>query len=1059
MKIVLLGPVGAAGDDGSSVDIGGVRLRMLLARLALEGGRSVSVDTLVDGLWGADSPAEAQNALQALVSRLRKALRGAATLESVAGGYRLSVRDEDVDAHRFEELAARGRRELAGGDPDEAASLFGAALGLWRGPALADVLDAPFARAVATRLDDLRAAAAEDRFDAELRLGRYAEVLADLEAAGVERPLSERLAGLRMRALSAAGRQSDALAVYEQMRGRLGDELGVDPSAELQEVHLALLRGELATPSARTGDAPSRLPARLTSFVGRDGELERVAGMLASSRLVTVVGFGGAGKTRLSLEAATRHRAHGRGRVWFAPLAGIGPGDQLADAVLGALSSKDGRFYDGAQGLRSTPVDRLAELFEGGEAVLVLDNCEHLVEAAAELAEQLLDRLPQLRILATSREALAITGEVLCPLGPLELPAPAHELADAGDAAAVRLFVDRAVGVRPDFTLDGTTAAAVVEICRRLDGMPLALELAAAKLRSMSVDQIARRLDDRFRLLTSGSRTALPRQRTLLALVEWSWDLLDEPERILARRLSVFPGGATVAALEGVCADAALPADDVVYVLDTLVEKSLVTRSGEGEPRYRMLETVRAFAADRLVRDGDDVSLPFADHFLALAEELEPLLRTREQLRAIAGFDAEHDNMVAALRSVLDARDAARAARFVRAMFWYWGIRGMTTQFETFLAGVLDLGDALPEETRVAFGLVRSAAGAPDAEGGEAPTVAEDVDRPEVLGFHPALPLLRMSQLAGSEEERERGLQQSLRSSDPWVRASAHWGHDFVLREQGDLESGVQARYEALRGFEEMGDRWGLVMTLLPIGGHHSVRGEHDEAFAAFERAVAISDELGTEEHLLWTKSRLAMERRRTGDLEGSLRDIRAAMRQGKERGHRRVEVGMLSQLAAVYRAMGDLAPADEALDRMDALVHRLPYAEETSRDILAADRMANRLAEGAVDEARALFPRSVRGLLNGGDSDAVAGCALLLARLRALEGDAAGAATALGLTRAVRGAFDHGDPDERDLIARLRERIGEDAYTEALRRGAETPRPEAVAQISELAAPAGAGV
>ncbi|MEU9703361.1 BTAD domain-containing putative transcriptional regulator [Streptomyces sp. NPDC047981] len=1089
MRVLLLGPVGAVADDVSAeaasteatsseavstqdvwadarpaVDIGGVRLRMLLARLALEGGRPVSVDTLVDGLWGADSPAEALNALQALASRLRRALRGVATLESAAGGYRLSVRDADVDAHRFEELAARGRRELVAGHVDEAASLLGTALGLWRGPALADVLEAPFARAVAARLDDLRASAAEDRFDAELRLGRYADVLADLETAGAERPLSERLAGLRMKALSAAGRQSDALAVYEQLRGRLGEELGVDPSAELQEIHLALLRGELTAP-ARAETAASRLPARLTSFVGRERELERVAGLLASSRLVTVVGFGGAGKTRLSLEAAARHRAHDRGRVWFAPLAGIGPGDQLADAVLGALSSKDGRFYDGAQAQRLTPVDRLAELFEGGEAVLVLDNCEHVVEAAAQLAEELLDRNPQLRILATSREALAITGEALCPLGPLDVPeaadhagsadhaASADELAASADATAVRLFVDRAVSVRPDFTLDTTTVGPVVEICRRLDGMPLALELAAAKLRSMNVDRIARRLDDRFRLLTSGSRTALPRQRTLLALVEWSWDLLDEPERILARRLSVFPGGATVAALEGVCADDTLPAEDVAYVLDTLVEKSLVTCSGEGdaaEPRYRMLETVRAFAADRLVGDGDDVALPFADHFLALAEELEPLLRTREQLRAIALFDAEHDNMVAALRSVLDARDAPRAARFVRAMFWYWGIRGMTTQFETFLGEVLELGDALPEDTRAAFGLVRTAAGPHDADGAAADEKA-DVDRAEVLGFHPALPLLRMSQLAGDADQRERGLRQSLGSPDPWVRAGAYWAHDFVLSEQGDLESGAEARAAALRGFEEVGDRWGLVMSLLPLGRDHSLRGEYGPALAVFERAVAISSELGTEEHLTWTKFRLSQERSRSGDHEGAVRDILAAQRQARERGHRRVEAGLLPQLAYAYRRAGDLDRAEEALDRLEVLVHRLPYPEETSRDIVAAGRMANLIARGAAPEARALMPRAVRGYSARGDSNGLTWVAEELALLLALEGDAKSAATTLGMTRAIRGAFDHGDPEMRTLAAALTEELGETGYREAYERGATMPRQEAMAVLADV--------
>ncbi|MFE3932609.1 ATP-binding protein, partial [Streptomyces goshikiensis] len=379
VRVELLGPVRVYADDGAGagqapVEVGGPRLRMLLARLALGEGRTVSTDSLVDGLWGQAPPADAANALQALVSRLRRSLRGAATVESAPGGYRLPVRPEDVDVHRFEDLAARGRREL-----------------------------------------------------------------------------------------------------------------GVDPSAELREVHLALLRGRLETPAGRGKAAPGPLPARLTSFVGRDAELGGLARQLDRGRLVTIVGPGGAGKTRLSCEAATRDRAHARGRVWFVPLAGVSAPDQLADAVLGALSSTDGGLYDAAQGQRATPVERMAGLFGSGDALLLLDNCEHLVEAAAELAAELLDQLPELRILATSREALAITGEALCHLGPLDVPTGSPEPAEAAQSPAVRLFVDRATGVRPDFALDDRTLDAVVEVCRRLDGMPLALELAAAKLRSMSV--------------------------------------------------------------------------------------------------------------------------------------------------------------------------------------------------------------------------------------------------------------------------------------------------------------------------------------------------------------------------------------------------------------------------------------------------------------------------------------------------------------------------------------------------------------------------------------------
>ncbi|MEV6008160.1 BTAD domain-containing putative transcriptional regulator [Streptomyces sp. NPDC051976] len=1032
MRIVLLGSVQACEDDGAPVALGGARLRMLLARLALEAGRTVSVDGLVDGLWGEDPPSGAANALQALVSRLRKALGGAAAIESTAGGYRLAVRAADVDAHRFEELAGQGRRELAAGRFDEAAALLGTALGLWQGAgaALADVTEAPFAAAAAARLEELRTAAAEDRFDAELRLGRHAEVLADLGAAGAAHPLSERLAELRMRALWAAGRQSDALTTYEEIRTRLGEELGVDPSPELQEIHLTLLRGELARPAVQPEVSARRLPARLTSFVGREAELAQLDGLLTASRLVTIVGAGGAGKTRLSLEAVGRDRAYGRGRVWFVPLAAVGTADEVADAVLGAIGSTDGGLYDAGQTQKAAPpVDRMAELLDIGDALLVLDNCEHLVDAAAALADQLLERLPQLRILATSREPLAITGEVLCHLGPLDVPTGTPEPAEAARADAVRLFADRATSVRPGFAIDDTTVGAVVEICWRLDGMPLALELAAAKLRSMSVDQIARRLDDRFRLLTSGSRTALPRQRTLLAVVEWSWDLLDEPERVLARRLSAFPGGATLAALEAVCADAELPADDVLYVLDALIEKSLATATattdgpGGGEPRYRMLETVRAYAATRLAASGDDLTGPFADYFLALAEEHEPRLRTGEQLDALAVFDAEHANLVLALRTAVAAGDGELASRFVAAMFWYWGVRGMSAQLETALAEVRGLGGGLPQSR----------------------SPIADVDSANAREFHTAGLFLRISQLAAPGEESE-----ALESPDPWVRASAHLAYDFALTEQGDLRTGAASRLAALRGFEEAGDRWGLVMSLLPIGRDHSLRGEYPQAIATFERVVAVSSEIGTEDYLDLGRVRLARERRRSGDLDGARRDLESAHRQARERGHRRLEANILVGLNNLHRRAGDLERANQVLDQLETFVRNRAVPEELARDLIVSTRMENRLAEGDAVGARALLPEAAGGLLGQGAGAGLAWVAELLGGLLALEGDARGAAEALGMSEVMRGAFDAGEPELRELVERLTGRLGEDGYRAAYGAGAALPRTDALHRLAE---------
>ncbi|MEU9912823.1 BTAD domain-containing putative transcriptional regulator [Streptomyces sp. NPDC051001] len=1015
-RVDLLGSVRVRG-EGDPVDIGGARLRMLLARLALEGGRPVSVDSLVDGLWGEQPPADAANALQALVSRLRKALRGTGTVDAVAGGYRLSVQEEDVDTYRFEDLAARGRHALAAGRTEEAARTLTAALGLWRGAALADVLEAPFAGAAATRLDELRAAAVEDRFDAELRAGRYADVLADLEAAGARRPLSERLAGLRMRALSAAGRQSDALAVYEDLRGRLGQELGVDPSAEVREIHLALLRGELERPAARPANAPSRLPARLTSFVGRDGELDRLADLMGSARLVTLVGPGGAGKTRLSLEAATRDAAHARDRVRFVPLAGVSRLDQLADVVLGALSSTDGRLYEGGGAQQASAVERTAELLGSGDTLLLIDNCEHVVEAVAELAEQLLVRLPELRILATSREPLAINGESLFHLGPLDVPAGSPEPAEAMATAAVRLFVDRAAGARQGFALDESNLDAVLEICRRLDGMPLALELAAAKLRSMGVEQIARRLDDRFRLLSSGSRTALPRQRTLLAMVEWSWDLLDEPERILARRLSAFPGGATLAALETVCSDPQVPADDVLYVLGALIEKSLVqeVRDAGGGSRYRMLDTVRAYAARRLAESGDDLTARFTAYHLALAQRHEPLLRTGAQLRATAVFDSEHANLTHALRLVREAGDRETAVRFGAAMFWYWGIRGMGSRLETHLAAVAD-----------------SAAG-PAALGGDSA-----VDRE----FHPAGLLLRMSRVAfGGGSPTADDL---LASSDPWVRASAHLTRDFALTEQGDLETGVASRIEALRGFEAVGDRWGIVLALMPIGRDHSLRGEYASAIATFERAVVLSSELGTEDYLYLSKARLARERRRSGDLDGAFRDLRAAHRQARERGQLRLEANILVGLANAHRMSGDVDRANRTLDHLEALSRRRPDLAELARDLVVSTRVENHLAEGRAAEARALLPRAAGALFGQGAGAGLAWVAELLGGLRTLEGDPADGATAFGISEVMRGAFDAGEPELQGYRGRMVGALGEEGYRAAYRKGAAMPRARA---------------
>ncbi|MFJ4327718.1 BTAD domain-containing putative transcriptional regulator [Streptomyces tricolor] len=561
MRFGILGPVEIHTDDGTPLDPGGPRPRALLTLLLLDAGRPVSVRRLLDGLYGPEPPAGAVAALQSQISRLRRRLAPHTGIDAVPAGYTLAVDPDAVDAHRFARLAAEGRTALAAGDHPRAAALLRDALALWRGPALPDLPDAHADRA---RLEELRRAVVPDRIEAELGSGCGPELVAELRALLRRHPLDERLYEQLMRALHAAGRPAEALAVYEEARRTLADELGADPSPELSALHLHLLRDGAGAP------ARPRLPAQLTRFVGREAELSRIDRALADSRLVTLTGPGGVGKTRLALEAA-RTRAGTPPDVCLVELAPLADGARIPYAVLAALGVRDG-FRSPA----TDALDRLLAVLADREVLVVLDNCEHLVDSAARTVALLLGACPGVRVLATGRESLGITGELLVPVPPLP------------EEPAVRLLRDRARAVRPDFD----DHARVPEICRALDGLPLAIELAAARLRTLSVDELADRLHDRFRVLARGDRAKAPRHRTLRAVVEWSWELLDAEERDLASRLTVFAGGATLDAVAAVCG---VPYPE--EPLASLVEKSFLEVS---DGRYRMLETIRAFAAESL---------------------------------------------------------------------------------------------------------------------------------------------------------------------------------------------------------------------------------------------------------------------------------------------------------------------------------------------------------------------------------------------------------------------------------------------------------------------------
>ena len=514
MQIRVLGPIEVVVEEHAR-SLPGAGERELLALLALAAGRVVAVPALIDALWDGPLPANPGNALQVRVSKLRRALTAAGladTLLTRPAGYLLDVDPSSVDALRFAHLVAAARTAAAP-EPETAARRYREALGLWRGTPLAEFAGTRWAGPEAARLTELHLAARVELIELELAAGRHTEILTELEGLIAAHPLHEPLYGRQMLALYRAGRQADALAAYQRARAVLDAELGLAPGAELRSLQEGILqqRPDLAAPergsTSRAPETPARkpvrhrLPARLTSFLGRDIDVRRVGELLETARLVTVTGPGGVGKTSLALEAA-RAAAGGFGDgVAFVRLAGVSDPDQVPAAALAALEIRDVAT--------ATAEDQLLGHLRDRAMLLVLDNCEHLADACALLAEQLLESCPDMQLLATSREPLASRGEVQYAIDPLPVPAADGPVADLTGSAAAQLFIDRARAALPDFTVrDETDAKAVADICRHLDGMPLALELAAARVAALPVDELARRMGDRFALLTTGPRTA-----------------------------------------------------------------------------------------------------------------------------------------------------------------------------------------------------------------------------------------------------------------------------------------------------------------------------------------------------------------------------------------------------------------------------------------------------------------------------------------------------------------------------------------------------------------------
>jgi len=1026
---VLIGLLGAveARRDGTSVPLGGLRVRGLLARLALDAGRPVPVSTLVDDLWGDAPPGSAVNALQALVSRLRRAV-GADLVAGVAGGYRLAVPAEAVDAARFGELV---RTATGASDPRAGHALLGQALGLWRGNALADVRELPFADPAAHRLAEHRAAAVEEHARLALLLGEPSAEIDALTAQLDAAPLRETTAALLARVLHAAGRQADALAVLDRTRQRLVEELGVDPGAELEEARLAVLRGA-AAPVRR----PLPPAAPLTSFVGRDADVRRVRELLATVRLGTLIGPGGAGKTRLAREAVGG-RAGGRADEFrVAELAALTDAHQLPAAVLAAVGEPELVVRSGEAPEPDTTV-RLVAALAGRRVVLVLDNCEHLVDAVAALAESLLHACPGLRVLATSREPLGIAGEVLHPVDAL---APAD---------AMRLFADRAAAVRPGFALTPDVTPDVADICRRLDGQPLPIELAAARLRTLSPAEIAARLDDRFRLLTSGTRTALPRHQTLRAVVDWSWDLLTEPERAVARRLAAFAGGATADAAERVCTGPPA-AGDVFELLASLVDKSIVVAvpQPDGAPtRYRMLETIREYAGERLDEAGERVAAEAAHlaTLVELVETAEPHLRRADQLHWLARLRAEAEEIDVALRRAVAAGDAASAHRLVAAMTWSWIIRGLFEDVERWSGALLVMDGPAPTEARALNRAYEALLRATRRDGRgalDAVVAAEVLSRDLPHPLHPTIQLTWPTHALFVDSDEGPAQRLAAEASDPWVRGFAYHVLAMDAENRGAIDEQRRLLRAAHEAFRATGDRFGLGMAVHSLGELEDIAGEYEAAAAAYDESIALAEELGnTDDIPLFVNNRAMLDARR-GDIGAARTRLRRALEgHGPPSGNEGV---LLVSLAHVERMAGDVGRARQHLAAAPPIDARdRPHW----RVRLATARAAVEVAAGDPAAARAHLAEAVAAAAATRDGPVIAGVAEVAVTLALAEGDPAAAGLLLGVAAAQRGAVDLGNPEVLAAYERVRAVLGPEADEQA-RRGLELARDEGSAAL-----------
>ena len=879
--------------EGAELQLGGPKQRALLAILLLEANHAVSADRLIDALWGDHPPDTAKNTLQVYVSQLRKLLPEGA-LETVPPGYRLSVAPEALDLARFEELAQQGRAALGIGDAATAAQALGAALALWRGPALADLALEEFAQADAARLEELRLAVLEDRIEADLVLGRHGALVAELERLIQENPFRERLRAQLMLALYRSGRQAEALAVYQRTRRTLVDELGIEPGESLRQLEQAILAHDPSLDAPEGGGTAEGVPVPTTPLLGRELELAALSELCRRDdvRLVTLTGIGGIGKTRLALELARRLAPEFRDGARMADLGTIHDPALVSRAILQALDLPDSG---------QDPDEALLRALAGAELLLLVDNFEQVLDAAPAVA-RLVESAPGVTIVATSRAPLHVAAEREFAVPPL------------ADDEAAELFVERAQAANSNFLVSEQNAAAVAELCRRLDGLPLAIELAAARTKLLAPAALLKRLGNRLQLLTGGRRDAPERQQTLRTTLDWSHDLLSEDEQRLFARLAVFEGGCTLGSVEAVCADGT----PVLDGLAGLVDESLVRQQGAEELRFSMLETVREYAVERLSASAEEEEIRrrHLDHFLALAEAAEPELFGPDQIAWFARLEDEHDNLRAALGFALDSDDPLAALRLAVAVRRFWSIHGHLAEGRDALERALA---ASPDEPTALRARALNTAGIIAGEQG-------DFD--------------------ACRERLEAALETARAADAPDTISAALTNLGNLAFFRGELDVARELYGESIDHFSSLEDIRGQALSKENLGLLELTAGDVPKAVRWLTEARDLAREAGVDHEIAAASRSLAAALIELGETDRAGKLLAESLALSREIGEPHAVAICLDTFAGLAAAVGDAERAATLFGASDAVRSSIGALRQPDDQILYDGWLARTLAQ-----------------------------------------------------------------------------------------------------------------